>query len=97
MIKKVLVIKTREITQSVNKKQNTKMVTAMQKLLQVFLVFSVVFLKSSLSFPFKQSAFKEKLLKLDNLPCHAEALKVCIILVSVTSVVEFCGCESTGA
>ena len=52
------------------------MVTAMQKLLQVLLVFSVAFLKSSLSFP-----FKEKLLKLDNLPCHAEALKVCIILV----------------
>ena len=77
MIKKVLVIKTREITQSVNKKQNAKIVTAMQKLLQVLLVFSVAFLKSSLSFP-----FKEKLLKLDNLPCHAEALKVCIILIS---------------
>jgi hypothetical protein len=71
------VIKTREITQSVNKKQNTKMVTAMQKLLQVLLVFSVAFLKSSLSYP-----FKEKLLKLDNLPCHAEALKVCILLVN---------------
>jgi hypothetical protein len=75
------VIKTRKITQSVNKKQNTKMVTAMQKLLQVLLVFSVAFLKSSLSFPFKNT-FKERLLKLDNLPCHAEALKVCILLVN---------------